>query len=76
MTEEQLRVLEKALKGTHKNLYDVCYELGIEVPDEDTIATLQYEQCSHCNIWSSVMYIDDDGFSICPVCQDLETYKF
>jgi hypothetical protein len=55
--------LEDVLKGTRRNIREVCEELGIEIPE-----TLGIEQCTHCNVWSGRLKADLDGNPICGFC--------
>ena len=55
--------LEQFLKGTRRNIREVCEELGIEIPEK-----LPLEQCSHCNVWTGRLKEDLDGNLICGFC--------
>ena len=59
--------LDSALKGTNKNLFDVCQELGIDMPDPKSLSC---DQCCNCNRWftKTLLKLDLDGNPICGFC--------
>jgi hypothetical protein len=60
------------LHKTHKNLLQVCQELGVDINEVD-LATLtkQIDQCTHCNVWSKHLVPDLDDNPICSYCVKL-----
>jgi hypothetical protein len=59
--------LVKLLNGTHKNLRDVCEDLGIDY-DDLTEEELPINRCTDCGVWSLNLVPDLDDNPICPVC--------
>ena len=62
--------LEEVLKGTRRNIREVCEELGIDVP-----AYINLDSCSNCGVWGKNFTIVDD-LPVCPFCDDLDTLRF
>ena len=63
--------LIKALNGTHKRLFEVCEDLGIDYEDILESGDLGITQCTHCNIWSTKTVQDLDDNPICNYCLDI-----
>lgn len=59
--------LVRALNGTHKNLRDVCEDLGLDY-DDLIDEELPIDRCTHCGVWSTKLVPDLDDNPICPVC--------
>lgn len=78
MNNGQIATLEQALKGTRKTMLDACKQMGIDLPDDDSVAKLYVSQCSMCSIWGTkrLMIQDLDGFEVCRVCDDAATLRF
>jgi hypothetical protein len=62
--------IERSLIKTRKTLYEVCRELGLDVPDRDELVV---DQCTHCNTWNFKYKLSEDldGNPICRYCEDL-----
>ena len=63
MTIDMYVKLETALKGTRKNIREVCEQLGIPIPED-----FKLNACTHCGIWSGKLKEDLDGYLICGFC--------
>ena len=62
----------KRLNRTRDQLYNVCYELGIDYDEVEDEVLEQYTiECSHCGIWGQHDH-DDDGYFICNKCRAYE----
>ena len=73
MTVNRDKLFSRLLK-TRDSLYDVCEELGIDVPEEDSLKCLQ---CSQCSIWRAKgNFMFDEGMPVCDFCQDLQLLRF
>lgn len=59
------------LKGTKRNLREVCEDLGIDYEELVESGDIGIDQCSHCNTWSTRLVDDLDGNPICRYCEDL-----
>jgi len=61
--------LKNQLNNTHKPLYQVCKELGIDMDtlDVETL-TKHIDQCTHCGVWSTKLVPDLDQNPICGYC--------
>ena len=61
--------LKNQLNNTHKPLYQVCNELGIDMDtlDVETL-TKHIDQCTHCGVWSTKLVPDLDQNPICGYC--------
>jgi hypothetical protein len=61
--------LKNHLNNTHKPLYQVCSELGIDMDtlDVETL-TKHIDQCTHCGVWSTKLVPDLDQNPICGYC--------
>ena len=61
--------LKNQLNNTHKPLYQVCNELGIDMDTLDVeILTKHIDQCTHCGVWSTKLVPDLDQNPICGYC--------
>jgi hypothetical protein len=60
------------LHRSHKNLFQVCVDLGIDLNDVDLEKlTKEINQCTHCNMWSKNLILDLDNNPICSYCVSL-----
>jgi hypothetical protein len=58
------------LKGTQRNLSEVCEDLGIDY-EELISGELPISRCNHCGTWSLKLVPDLDDNLICRFCVDL-----
>ena len=66
------QTLTKHLNKTHKPLYQVCNELGIDMDSLDVQELSKHiDQCTHCGVWSKQLVPDLDDNPICPICVKL-----
>lgn len=66
------QTLTKHLNKTHKPLYQVCNELGIDMDSLDVQElTKHIDQCTHCGVWSVKLIPDLDDNLICNYCARL-----
>ena len=66
------QTLTKHLNKTHKPLYQVCNELGIDIDSLDVQELSKHiDQCTHCGVWSKQLVPDLDDNPICPICVKL-----
>jgi hypothetical protein len=67
-------LLANRLKNTRDNLYNVCDELGQEVPEE---GSLPVAQCVNCSIWLPKTQMRlEDNLPICSFCSDIDALRF
>lgn len=70
----ELNALEQRLFKTRDWLTDVCSELDVEMPNEDTIQVLQ---CVNCALWQLRRHIKlEGGIPVCTFCSDLTLLRF
>jgi len=66
------QILTKHLNKTHKSLYQVCKDLGIDMDALDVQELSKHiDQCTHCGVWSKQLVPDLDDNPICPICVKL-----
>jgi len=66
------QILTKHLNKTHKPLYQVCKDLGIDMDSLDVQELSKHiDQCTHCGVWSKQLVPDLDDNPICPICVKL-----
>ncbi len=72
VTNQMYQRLVNSLYKTHKNLLQVCTELGVDISDIDLdTLTKQIDQCTHCGVWSKNLIPDLDENPICNYCAKL-----
>ena len=70
----ELNNLESRLLKTRDNLTDVCEELGLEQPDEDSLSVLC---CVNCSLWQLRKFVRiEDDIPVCNFCADMAILKF
>jgi len=60
------------LHKSHKNLLQVCQELGVDISEINLDKlTKHIDQCTHCGMWSKNLVPDLDENPICNYCVKL-----